>query len=153
MNSPLSRKPKAPDNTALIYQLLKTVEGNKKCFDCCSRYPTDINVTCWTFVCARCSGLLRDFGHRIKSISASRFSDEEVDSLSLNGNVIAATIWLASWSPQIFNQPNEDDNFALKAFMKEKYENLRYYRGPKQPSVDLVFFINLESNSTKDAAS
>ena len=54
--------------------------ANKKCFDCEQRGPTYINVTIGSFVCTKCSGMLRGINppHRIKSISMSSFSADEV---------------------------------------------------------------------------
>ena len=56
--------------------------ANKKCFDCEQRGPTYINVTIGSFVCTKCSGMLRGINppHRIKSISMSSFSADEVGS-------------------------------------------------------------------------
>ena len=33
--------------------------ANKKCFDCDQRGPTYVNMTIGSFVCTKCSGLLR----------------------------------------------------------------------------------------------
>ena len=66
-------------------QILSTLPSlfqaaNKKCFDCEQRGPTYINVTIGSFVCTKCSGMLRGINppHRIKSISMSSFSADEV---------------------------------------------------------------------------
>lgn len=91
-------------NQDILYALLKD-EPNKRCFDCQSRGPTYVNVTALTFVvrarpavqltsclqCTSCSGMLRDFGQRIKSISASLFTAEEIHALKMSRGNLAAT--------------------------------------------------------------
>ena len=77
--------------------------ANKKCFDCDQRGPTYVNMTIGSFVCTKCSGLLRgdkpqisiwllifilegiNPPHRIKSISMSTFSNEEVEMMRSKG--------------------------------------------------------------------
>ena len=80
--------------------------ANKKCFDCDQRGPTYVNMTIGSFVCTKCSGLLRgdkpdicttwllmfiiegiNPPHRIKSISMSTFSNEEVEMMRSKGCV------------------------------------------------------------------
>jgi hypothetical protein len=60
---------------------------NKLCFECRQRGPTYVDMTIGSFVCSKCSGVLRGITppHRIKSISMSSFSTEEVESIRTRG--------------------------------------------------------------------
>ncbi|KAF8991158.1 hypothetical protein BGZ52_013355, partial [Haplosporangium bisporale] len=69
----------------ILTSLLKLPE-NKKCFDCPSKVNVYVNLFNSTFICEKCSGLHREFNHRVKSISASTFTSEEVASLQKGGN-------------------------------------------------------------------
>lgn len=99
------------------------------------QHPTNVNVTAKTFVCTRCSGLLREYGQRIKSISASVFTPEEILSLQQGGNAAAEKVWLATYSPQFYSEPKDDDQFGIKEFMRLKYQELKWYRAPSHPPV------------------
>ncbi|KAI9202482.1 uncharacterized protein BJ171DRAFT_514385 [Polychytrium aggregatum] len=101
--------------------------ANKTCFDCPQRFPTFANLTIGSFVCARCSGLLREFNHRVKSFTASSFTKEDLQLLS-GGNDAAATYWLASWTPQAYPVPSIHDDQSIKQFMIVKYSTRRYYK-------------------------
>lgn len=81
----------------------------------------------------RCSGLLRDFGHRVKSVSASSFTPAEIKALEEGGNAIAAKKWLATW-----NGVDVDGNEQVKEFMKQKYVTKRYYKEVAAPSIEPI---------------
>ena len=59
---------------------------NKECIDCTEKGPQSIVLNFSTFVCTVCSGIHREFNHRIKSISMSKFSAEEVADIEAKGN-------------------------------------------------------------------
>ncbi|RCH78956.1 hypothetical protein CU097_000699, partial [Rhizopus azygosporus] len=91
---------------------------NKKCFDCPTRSPFFVNVSIQTFICARCSGLVREVGHRVKSISASKFSEPEVVALEHGGNEVARTIWLSTYN---MSTPDPETDGDVRMFMRQKY--------------------------------
>ena len=67
---------------------------NKLCFECRQRGPTYVDVTIGSFVCSKCSGVLRGITppHRIKSISMSSFSTEEVESIRTRGKTFFSIV-------------------------------------------------------------
>jgi hypothetical protein len=40
------------------------------------------------FVCSACAGLHRDFSHKVKGISMSTFTDDDLKFLNQNGNKV-----------------------------------------------------------------
>ncbi|CAO3651363.1 unnamed protein product [Cunninghamella echinulata] len=105
-------------NIRKVRDLLRLPE-NKKCFDCPTKSPFFVNTTLQTFICSRCSGLVREVGHRVKSISASKFSGQEVVALELGGNGKATKIWLNGFNAQ--NTPEPETDGDVRAFMRQKY--------------------------------
>lgn len=46
-------------------------------------------LTFGTFVCTNCAGILRSFEYKVKSISMTDFSSDEVALMSAGGNKVA----------------------------------------------------------------
>ncbi|KAG0332356.1 hypothetical protein BG000_010093 [Podila horticola] len=113
----------------ILTSLLKLAE-NKKCFDCPSKVNVYVNLFNSTFICEKCSGLHREFNHRVKSISASTFTSEEVASLQKGGNAVAKKIWLATWSWREYPEPDAHEVDELKQFMRAKYVKKLWYQDP-----------------------
>lgn len=61
----------------------------------------------------------REVGHRVKAISASKFSGAELLALKHGGNGIALKIWLSNYSAHHASEPESDDD--IRAFMRQKY--------------------------------
>ncbi|XP_063918337.1 arf-GAP domain and FG repeat-containing protein 1 isoform X1 [Zophobas morio] len=106
---------------------------NKYCFDCNQRGPTYVDMTIGSFVCTKCSGMLRGLTppHRVKSISMATFTTEEIDMLKSRGNDYCRSVWLGLYegaSPG----PEFRDEQSVKDFMVDKYERKRYYLDPAQ---------------------
>ena len=78
------------------------------------------------FVCTRCSGIFRDFNFRIKSISASTFSGDEVEMLKRQGNDAARRTFLARW-PQDRALPTSGDRVLGKNWIKAVFVDRMYY--------------------------
>ena len=68
---------------AQIRKLSKS-EGNKFCVDCNEKMPGYANMTHNTFVCMRCSGLHREFQFKIKGISMSTFTVDDLQALQVS---------------------------------------------------------------------
>ncbi|CEI97571.1 hypothetical protein RMCBS344292_11702 [Rhizopus microsporus] len=115
--SHINTKKQEEKNLERIKKLLLLPE-NKKCFDCPTRSPFFVNVSIQTFICARCSGLVREVGHRVKSISASKFSEPEVVALEHGGNEVARTIWLSTYN---MSTPDPETDGDVRMFMRQKY--------------------------------
>ena len=59
--------------------------------------------------------------HRIKSISMSTFTPDEVEFMRTRGNAWCSKIWLARWDP--VNQPVDfEDDEKVKDFMVAKVD-------------------------------
>ncbi|KAG4108219.1 Arf GTPase activating protein [Neocallimastix lanati (nom. inval.)] len=114
-------------NERIIRDLMK-LEENKKCFDCSSKVITYVNLSTNTFICTECGGLLREINHRVKNISLSTFTQEEIKGLQNGGNKKAETIWLAKWNSD-FNEPNHNtyDIKSAKEYIKNKYIYKKWY--------------------------
>ncbi|KAF9937920.1 ArfGAP with FG repeats 1, partial [Modicella reniformis] len=111
----------------ILAGLLKLPE-NKKCFDCPSKVNVYANLFNHTFICEKCSGLHRELNHRVKSISASTFTPEEVSSLQKGGNGVAKGIWLATWSWREYPEPDAHEVDEVRQFMRAKYVKKQWYR-------------------------
>lgn len=53
-------KPKVDNNDKMLTSLREIVASgsNRQCFDCGQKGVTYVNMTCGTFVCTTCSGIL-----------------------------------------------------------------------------------------------
>jgi hypothetical protein len=120
-----------------ILRQLSNEPDNKKCMDCGIKGTVYVCSNFNTFICTACSGLHRELNHRVKSISMTTFKPEEIKNLQQGGNAVARRKWLARWSPEDFPEPDPSDAQRVKAFMKLKYIDKRWYsetgEGP-QPS-------------------
>ncbi|KAL3623706.1 hypothetical protein CASFOL_032522 [Castilleja foliolosa] len=72
-------------NEKIIRGLMK-LPPNRRCINCHSLGPQYVCTNFWTFVCQICSGIHREFTHRVKSVSMAKFTSEEVYALQKGGN-------------------------------------------------------------------
>merc|ERR1719273_1866861 len=84
-----------------------------------------------------CSGLHREFGHRVKSINVSNFNENEVESLRTGGNSAARKYWLKRYKPEDFaipdpNQPSVVRQNKIREFMRLKYVEKRWVKEKKK---------------------
>lgn len=116
-----------------ILRELLTLPPNKYCFDCHQRGPTYVNVTIGSFVCTKCSGMLRGLTppHRVKSVTMATFSPEEMELIKTRGNEYCKKIWLGLYENEV---PTKDEQ-QIKDFMFSKYEKKRYYIDPSTLSM------------------
>jgi Arf-GAP domain and FG repeat-containing protein 1 len=154
MSKTTVRKGKQDDKFSLAMREVQgSVAENKKCFDCEQRGPTYVNTTVGSFVCTKCSGMLRGINppHRIKSISMSTFTPEEVELMRTRGNLWCSRVWLGNYEPSV-NPVDYKDDEKIKDFIIAKYERKRYYVEANQriaqtsPSIS-----SLSSSSSQDS--
>ncbi|KAE8705910.1 Enhancer of polycomb-like transcription factor protein, putative isoform 1 [Hibiscus syriacus] len=121
-----------------IRGLLKLPE-NKRCINCNILGPQYVCTTFLTFVCTNCSGMHREFTHRVKSISLGKFSEEEVTSLQAAGNERARQIYFKAWDPVVHSFPDGSNLPKLRDFIRQVYVERRYAgeseRGDSLPSL------------------
>lgn len=117
---------------------LRRKPENKQCADCKSLSVPYINLTCGTFVCARCAGIHREFDHRVKSVSNSVFKLDEIQ--ALGGNDLDKRTYLPYWSEQVFKlpEPGSEDNGRVRDFIRMKYVEKRFCHEQPQQEVPQV---------------
>ncbi|KAF9804197.1 hypothetical protein SFRURICE_020625 [Spodoptera frugiperda] len=117
---------KQDDKNLEILRELISLNGNKYCLDCNQRGPTYVNSTIGSFVCSKCSGMLRGLTppHRVKSISMATFTPEEIEFIKARGNDYCRRVWLGLYEGESVNFTDEQ---SVKDFMSDKYEKKRYY--------------------------
>ncbi|KAM6949589.1 arf-GAP domain and FG repeat-containing protein 2 [Aplochiton taeniatus] len=123
---------------------------NKHCFECSQPGVTYIDITVGCFVCTSCSGMLRGLNppHRVKSISMTTFSQQEVEFLQNHGNEVGRRTWLCTFDPKTDGGFDKRDSQKLKEFLQDKYEkkkwhfskskNRRDVEGPWSPGVQAI---------------
>ena len=95
---------------------------NRRCADCTERGPTYVCLDFQTFVCQSCSGIHREFGHRMKSISLSEWTEPEVSIIEAGGNERAAQTWLARWNKDSHPEP---DSSGSRCSSESEYDKGR----------------------------
>ncbi|XP_033839247.1 arf-GAP domain and FG repeat-containing protein 2 isoform X1 [Periophthalmus magnuspinnatus] len=120
---------------------------NKHCFECSQPGVTYTDVTVGSFICTSCSGMLRGLNppHRVKSISMTTFSQQEVEFLQNHGNEVGRRTWLCIFDPKTDACSDMKDSQKFKEFLQDKYEkkkwhfskckNRRDVEGPWSPGV------------------
>ncbi|TNN69859.1 Arf-GAP domain and FG repeat-containing protein 1 [Liparis tanakae] len=113
---------------------MTSLPANRKCFDCDQRGPTYVNMTVGSFVCTTCSGILRGLNppHRVKSISMTTFTHQEIEFLQKHSNEVCKHIWLGLYDDRTLVVPDFREPLKVKEFLQEKYEKKRWYVPPDQ---------------------
>ncbi|XP_062082727.1 probable ADP-ribosylation factor GTPase-activating protein AGD14 isoform X2 [Humulus lupulus] len=110
----------------------KTIQGllklpqNRKCINCNNLGPQYVCTTFSTFVCTNCSGVHREFTHRVKSISMAKFTAEEVSALQAGGNERAKQIYFKDWDSHRCSFPDGSNIHRLRDFIKHVYLDRKY---------------------------
>ncbi|KAK9073782.1 hypothetical protein SSX86_006376 [Deinandra increscens subsp. villosa] len=120
-----SRMKEDERNERAIRSLLKLPE-NRRCINCNSLGPQYVCTSFWTFVCTTCSGIHREFTHRVKSVSMAKFTTQEVSALQGGGNASAKEIYFKEWDAQIQSFPDSSNVERLRDFIKHVYVDRRY---------------------------
>ncbi|XP_022157559.1 probable ADP-ribosylation factor GTPase-activating protein AGD14 [Momordica charantia] len=120
-----SRVKEDEKNERIIRGLLKLQE-NRRCINCNSLGPQYVCTNFWTFVCTTCSGIHREFTHRVKSISMAKFTSQEVSALQEGGNQRAKDIYFKELDPQRHSFPDSSNVMRLRDFIKHVYVDRRY---------------------------
>ncbi|XP_057733589.1 probable ADP-ribosylation factor GTPase-activating protein AGD14 [Arachis stenosperma] len=120
-----SRLKEDEKNERVIRGLLK-LEPNRRCINCNSLGPQYVCTNFWTFVCTNCSGIHREFTHRVKSISMAKFTSQEVNALQGGGNQRAKEIYFKEWDAQRNSFPDSSNVDRLRDFIKHVYVDRRF---------------------------
>ncbi|KAL9256207.1 putative ADP-ribosylation factor GTPase-activating protein AGD14, partial [Drosera capensis] len=119
-------KSKEDDRIEKIIRGLLRLGENRRCINCNSLGPQYVCTTFWTIVCTNCSGVHREFTHRVKSISMATFSTEEVNALQAGGNERARQIYFKAWDPVRHGFPESSNINRLRDFIKHVYVDRRF---------------------------
>lgn len=117
-------------NEKIIRGLMK-LPPNRRCINCNSLGPQYVCTNFWTFICMICSGIHREFTHRVKSVSMSKFTSQEVEALQNGGNQRAREIFLKDWDLQGRRMPNSSNVDRVREFIKAVYVDRKYAGGNK----------------------
>ncbi|CAI0433205.1 unnamed protein product [Linum tenue] len=112
-------------NEKIIRGLLK-LPPNRRCINCNSLGPQYVCTNFLTFVCMTCSGIHREFTHRVKSVSMSKFTSQEVEALQNGGNQRAKEIYLADWDQERQRLPASSNIDRVREFIKHVYVDKKY---------------------------
>ncbi|KAF3322598.1 putative ADP-ribosylation factor GTPase-activating protein AGD14 isoform X2 [Carex littledalei] len=115
-------------NEKIIRGLLK-LPPNRRCINCNSMGPQYVCTNFWTFVCVTCSGIHREFTHRVKSVSMAKFTSQEVDALQKGGNQRAREIYLKDCDPMQMKLPDSSNADNIREFIKSVYVDKKYTGG------------------------
>lgn len=74
-----------------------------------------------------CSGIHREFTHRVKSVSMSKFTSQEVESLQEGGNQRARETFLKDWDPREQRLPDNSNVDKVREFIKSVYVDKKFF--------------------------
>ncbi|XP_075930441.1 arf-GAP domain and FG repeat-containing protein 1-like isoform X1 [Petromyzon marinus] len=128
------------DKQLKVLREISSLTHNRRCFECDQRGPTYVNTTIGSFVCTTCSGILRGLNppHRIKSISMTTFTDQEVEFLQKNGNEVCRHMWMGLYNERSALMPDFKDPQKAKEFLQDKYEKRKWFVPPEQARATAV---------------
>lgn len=136
---------------------LSKLPSNRICMDCPQKGPhLYICLNFNTFICSNCSGLHRKFpGHRVKSISLSTFTNDEVQAIEASGgNEAARNLWLYHYrSSKDSPEPPADNLAKIEEFMKAVYIEGRWKKGSGNPRREVVEHDSAEEPAPKPTKS
>ncbi|KAJ7542750.1 hypothetical protein O6H91_09G010000 [Diphasiastrum complanatum] len=107
-------------------------EENRRCINCGALGPQYVCTNFSIFVCTNCSGVHREFTHRVKSISMAKFTAAEVDALQAGGNQRGREIFFKNWDSHRHTLPDSSYPDKVREFIKAVYVDRRYI-GDKPP--------------------
>ncbi|KAM4835920.1 arf-GAP domain and FG repeat-containing protein 1 isoform 3-T3 [Thomomys bottae] len=150
-----SAKRKQEEKHLKMLRDMTGLQHNRKCFDCDQRGPTYVNMTVGSFVCTSCSGSLRGLNppHRVKSISMTTFTQQEIEFLQKHGNEVCKQIWLGLFDDRSSAIPDFRDPQKVKEFLQEKYEKKRWYVPPEQAKVVASVHASISGSSASSTSS
>lgn len=120
---------KDEERTEKIIRGLMKLPPNRRCINCNSLGPQYVCTNFWTFVCMTCSGIHREFTHRVKSVSMAKFTSQEVEALQMGGNQRAREMYLKDWDSQRLRLPDNSNADKIREFIKNVYVDKKFSGG------------------------
>ncbi|XP_016363232.1 arf-GAP domain and FG repeat-containing protein 1-like isoform X5 [Sinocyclocheilus anshuiensis] len=150
-----SAKRKQEEKHLKMLREMTSLTPNRKCFDCDQRGPTYANMTVGSFVCTSCSGILRGLNppHRVKSISMTTFTQQEIEFLQKHGNEVCKRIWLSLYDDRNLAIPDFREPQKVKEFLQDKYEKKRWYVPPEQAKTVASVHASISGSSASSTSS
>ncbi|XP_057206467.1 arf-GAP domain and FG repeat-containing protein 1a isoform X2 [Triplophysa rosa] len=150
-----SAKRKQEEKHLKMLREMTSLAPNRKCFDCDQRGPTYANMTVGSFVCTTCSGILRGLNppHRVKSISMTTFTQQEIEFLQKHGNEVCKHIWLGLYDDRNSAIPDFREPQRVKEFLQDKYEKKRWYIPPDQAKTVSSVHASVSGSSNSSTSS
>ncbi|KAG1952214.1 arf-GAP domain and FG repeat-containing protein 1a isoform X2 [Pimephales promelas] len=150
-----SAKRKQEEKHLKMLREMTSLALNRKCFDCDQRGPTYANMTVGSFVCTSCSGILRGLNppHRVKSISMTTFTLQEIEFLQKHGNEACKPIWLGLYDDRNMAIPDFREPQKVKEFLQDKYEKKRWYVPPEQAKTVASVHASISGSSASSTSS
>jgi hypothetical protein len=99
---------------------------NQKCFEC-AQISSFVNLDLYTFVCSSCAGLLIELQFVAKSISATKFTDKQIELFEKIGNKVQARVWLGKWDAREYPEPDGSNLVETKKWLRKKYIERAFY--------------------------
>ncbi|KAM0072710.1 putative Arf GTPase activating protein [Helianthus debilis subsp. tardiflorus] len=149
MSSSSSRR-EEERNEKIIRGLMK-LPPNRRCINCNSLGPQYVCTNFWTFVCMTCSGIHREFTHRVKSVSMSKFTSQEVEALQEGGNQRARETFLRDWDPREQRLPDNSNVDKVRDFIKSVYVDKNFFASKTsgKPPRDMLNHRNFEDETRR----
>ncbi|KAF0715626.1 Aste57867_3284 [Aphanomyces stellatus] len=118
-----------------LLNTLRKLDANKACANCDAVAKFGHGNICEkfkTFVCNHCKSAHQSYSHRVKSVTMSNWSKDEVDALkdeNGGGNAVARRMWFATWEEgRSMRKPAETDPLDnFKKFINAVYNDKAYY--------------------------
>ncbi|XP_078266490.1 arf-GAP domain and FG repeat-containing protein 1a isoform X5 [Rhinoraja longicauda] len=151
----MAAKRKQEERHLKLLREMTTLLHNRKCFDCDQRGPTYADMTIGSFVCTSCSGILRGLNppHRVKSISMTTFTLQEIEFLRTHGNDVCKQIWLGLYDEKSSVYPDFRDPQKVKDFLQEKYEKKRWFVPAERAWAVAAAHASISGSSASSASS
>lgn len=132
-----------------IRTIQRADKANKQCANCTEMGPVYICTDFHTFICTECSGLHRELSHKVKSISMSNWTRDEVDALGNSGcNTKDHELYLANFDGKAFPQPTSSNRSRLREYIRAKYIDRRWVNTGK-PAVRIKEIPEIISDTPK----
>jgi hypothetical protein len=117
---------KEDEKNEKIVRGLSKLSANRRCINCNSQGTQYVCTNFATFICINCSGIHREFTHRVKSISMAKFTTQEITALQEGGNERAKRIYFKGWDFERQSLPDSSDIDKLRDFIKHIYVDQRF---------------------------
>ena len=129
-------------------------DSNKICLNCNEIGTPYVDLSHGTFVCARCSGILRELNFKIKGISVSNFNEKEYNFIISNGNKKAKEFWLKIFEKKSEGYPDPKNYNKVRQHIINTYINKLYINhgeeNEKEDKNDVKLKENNKNNNLKN---